>query len=197
MIGKLISETGRELDAAASLSRHGKRFELIFESSGESGRRNGDYMRAFQIAIERLAALGATLTDGRVESRTTREMKPADKRLGGEDAPYPIRLAKLIDLPGFAKRLRSSGAKIGNAAGRGGNTTKRIALEFSLPTKLSRGFEVVREHLFGSPIGDRAAKATPPLPPLTRAAVKKAVRQFDELGRDRFLEQHGYGEAST
>lgn len=34
-------------------------------------------------------------------------------------------------------------------------------------------------------------------PDVTAADVEAAVREFDEVGRDRFLEQHGYGEARS
>lgn len=95
-------------------------------------------MSAFEPGIARPARLRATLHDARLESRTTREMAPADKRLVPDPAPYPIRLAHVIDLPDFARQLHSAGAKVGNRAGRGGDPTRHIALEFSRP-KVSRG----------------------------------------------------------
>ncbi len=181
MIGKLTSDAGQELDAEASLSRNGTHFELTFESSGESGRRNGDYMRAFELAFKRLAALGATLLDGRVESRTTRDMTPAEKRLVIDHA-YPIMLASVGDLASFAQQLRSTGAKVGNHAGRGGNTTKRIALEFSLLDDLGGGVEAAYDRVFKPPARLTSLAATAPEAPLnTWWAATPGERHWLEL----------------
>jgi len=128
----LLNDAGERLDAEVSLRQVGTNFELTFESSGESGRRNGQYRQAFELALRRLSLLNAVLHDARVESRVTRDWEPEAKRLELRDAQYPLPLSALTDINGFARGLRSSAARIGNVSGRGGNTTKRVTLAFAV-----------------------------------------------------------------
>lgn len=151
MIAKLRTDTGRELDARASLAKAGRVFQLTFESSGEAGRRNGDYREAFELAIKRLAALRATLHDGRVESRRTRDWSPAEKRLVVDQNPYPVELSTVPEISTFAKSLRAAGAKVGRAGDHGGNPTKRITLDFSLPEGFADESQATTSILFGEP----------------------------------------------
>jgi hypothetical protein len=132
MNSTMLDDQGEELDANVSLVRTGSDYELTFESSGESGKRNGQYKQAFDLAIKRLRALNAVLQDARVESRVTRDWDIAQKRLALRNANYPVRLSE-VEPSTFAAQLRSAGAKVGNASGRGGNPNKRIALLFSVP----------------------------------------------------------------
>jgi hypothetical protein len=148
MNGTLRDDLGVELDAAASLTQTGKRYQLTFESSGESGRRNSDYTRAFELAMERLALLGAVLQDGRVESRTTRDWAAPQKRLY-VDYAYPISLSRIVDIATFARDLRAAGAKVGRKTTHGGNPTKRITLELTFPTAFAGGLEGAYQAVFG------------------------------------------------
>lgn len=150
MNGKMLADGGQELDSKISLVIAGSHFQLTFESSGESGRRNGQYRQAFELALTRLASLGAVIHDGRVESRITRDWDPANKRLLVAYAPYPVQLSTIADLVVFAKDLRTAGAKVGNSTGRGGNPTKRITLEFSLPVDFDGELAEVAGSLFGT-----------------------------------------------
>ena len=147
----MLADSGKELDSVVSLVMTGSHYQLTFESSGESGRRNGQYRQVFELALIRLASLGAVIHDGRVESRVTRDWDAADKRLLVTYAPYPVQLSTIADLVVFAKDLRTAGARVGNNSGRGGNPTKRISLEFSLPASFEGALTEVAGNLFGLP----------------------------------------------
>ncbi len=150
MIWNIRTDAGQELNAKASLSQTADGFQLTFESSGESGRRNGDYKEAFALALQRLRSLAAVLKDGRVESRITRGWDPQQKRLVLRGWPYPIELTRVDDIVRFATELRAAGAKVGHTGRGPGNPTKRIALDFALPPTFDGGLQRVGEEVFGT-----------------------------------------------
>jgi len=147
---KLRTDAGYELDAKASLTKSGSRFELTFQSSGESGRRNRDYAAAFELGLKRIAALGAILQDARVESRVTKDWPAEDKRIHAKHAEYPLDLVRIADVGALATNLRT-GRSQGWYLGKRRQSDRRITLEFPLPTTSAADVVSVANALFGGP----------------------------------------------
>lgn len=146
---KLRTDDGRELNSNVSLRPGDIGFELIFESSGESGKRNPDYKEAFELAIRRLAALDAQLLDARVESRNTAKLPVDERRIKVPNLSYPVALKTVVSVGDFARKLRSAGKDVAKAGERGGNPTKRIALDFVLPASISDAHTLLQTKLIG------------------------------------------------
>jgi hypothetical protein len=134
---QVLDAEGRLLDAAFSAEPEGDRIALIMESrsgraAGRPGR-NADYNPALTLLLERLARLGATLTDALVDSRRTQALGIAEeqRRLITE----PIRLALVPNMEALRVGMGTAQAKIAQEPGasKGGNSTKRIRLRLDIP----------------------------------------------------------------
>jgi hypothetical protein len=130
----LIDDSGRELDADYQVEADSGHLALVLESSeGGENARNPDYNQALLSLLRRLGALDATLSDGLVDSRTTRKLglPEADRRF----IHAPIRIALEPDLEALRKRLGTAQSKVAQSPGvtRTGNATRRIRLRVSDP----------------------------------------------------------------
>jgi hypothetical protein len=123
-----ISERGRVIRAEYTVEELDGQATLVLES--RSGRRrNPDYHRALLLLLERLAAMGATLHNGIVDSTVSRS-RPFDERvLRLPDRSYPIALKEVDNMEALRIALGAAQVHVAQESGaRGGNRTKRIRL---------------------------------------------------------------------
>src|SRR4051794_40992284 len=102
---KVHDDRGVELDATFAVTRTGTGCVLTFESKGPGGPdgRNTQYNLGLELLIARLGALGATLDDARLASRTVRHEPEVERRLDLPNA-YPIPLST-VDAAAFQRLL--------------------------------------------------------------------------------------------
>lgn len=134
---KVFDEGGRELDATFSVTCTGKKGDLIFESRGgqraATDARNVDYNPGLELILRRLQRLGASLEDIHVESKATLRMALPQRQVRIPEHPYPVVLERVEDIRALRVALGRAQAAVGQAPGaRGGNSTKRIRVTFSL-----------------------------------------------------------------
>ncbi|RJO78861.1 HNH endonuclease [Nocardia panacis] len=132
---KVIDSLGRPLNAEYSVETDDGRLALILESSSGRGkgrtRRNGDYGSALELLLDRLKQQAAVLVSALVDSRNTRSLPVADRRL----IDKPVELAGVTDIPKLCKDLRNAQRPIGrkSEATTHGNSVKRIRLILNVP----------------------------------------------------------------
>ncbi|MFD0687368.1 DUF3883 domain-containing protein [Actinomadura fibrosa] len=134
-----LADDGEKLDAEYSVEVEpgGRHLSLVLESqSGANhGRghpaRNSDYLRTLDLLLVRLKRLNAVLVDGLVDTRATRSLPEADRRL----FPAAIRLADEHDLKDLRVLLCRAQREVGREPGapQGRNNTKRIRLRLQVP----------------------------------------------------------------
>ena len=196
----VLTEDGRRLDAEYSVvAEDSELLSLVMESSSGTRSstnrvpRNVDYRQALEVLLRRLKARDAVLVSGVVDSRVTATLPADERRL----FPEPITLAEADDIPALRRQLCTAQSKIGQAPGasKGGNGTKRIRLELSVPRYQATGadaerlakdlaaptpVQVVERHdvLVSSP---QAPTTTPPAVGsagyVTDAILRKAIEQ--------------------
>lgn len=127
---------GVEIDAAFTVESTGAvATSVVIESAGGTAgspsARNLQYLAGFDLILQRLAALGATLVDTYVDTRSTSGLTVADRRLDpGAGTAYPIELASVDDLGAIRRAMLHSMAHVGRASSAkgGGNQRKRTRL---------------------------------------------------------------------
>jgi hypothetical protein len=129
---KIYNDEGVALDADASVEVTGSFATVTFESRGPG--RNIEYIPAFELVFRRLAKVKATLHDALVVSRETKLLQESERR-AKPGLDYPIALADGAQAVELAASIRSAAARIGQAPDvkGGGNPTKRIAIQVTIP----------------------------------------------------------------
>jgi hypothetical protein len=129
-------DNGEVLDAEFSVVQDGGRLDLILESAGGASAdrpaRNTDYRTTLDALLARLRGLEAVIVDAVVDSRYTRQARipAAERRL----IDSPIHLVDVDDLEVLRLQLTSRQTHVGQAPdARGGNSTKRIRLQLTVP----------------------------------------------------------------
>lgn len=124
-------------DATFSVGRSNDSTFMIFESRGPN--RNTDYHPGLESLLNNLADLDASLVAAVLDTQQTRDLKYEDRQLILEDHKYPVILREVPDLNQLRRDLTSSAGSTGTSRGKdkGGNPTKRIRLELSLPGELT------------------------------------------------------------
>lgn len=122
---------GKPLDATFRLERVGNAMTIVFESRGgtrgSAAERNVDYNQGLELILDRLGKLGIAIADVLVESKTTANLTPEERRVHVEGERLPIVVTNAAAL---RKKLSAAQARVGRAEGAkgGGNQTKRIRL---------------------------------------------------------------------
>lgn len=123
--GSLLDSTFRVETAV------GEPTSIFVESSGGSRKtsgRNLDYVEGLDLVLERLANLGALLTDAYVDSTQTRSLPLGERRVIDSGAQLPLDLTQ-CELVTLRKSLRRNMARVGQQPGaKGGNSTKALRL---------------------------------------------------------------------
>jgi hypothetical protein len=124
---KIKDDAGRSLKAQVSLSVEKDLAAIVIESRGAG--RNKDYIPAFDLLFQRLAANSAELLGVELASRE------ATKPLTVGGRTWPVRLTPSESAETMANAIRNAAAAAGRRPGaRGsGNTTKRLRILFRLP----------------------------------------------------------------
>lgn len=132
----------RYIDSRFEVTGFGTELLVIQRSMG--GNVNRDYILGFKTLLERLAELDARLIKASLATRVVQ------KDLVAEGFELPLRMSS-ADIECLRKALHRSMTKTGQRKGAsGGNPTKRLALEISLPKGLSTE-EARRFIQFGRP----------------------------------------------
>jgi hypothetical protein len=119
------------LDATFSIGTHASGIFLLFESRGPQ--RNTEYAEGLEAALYSLADVDATLTSISVASSDSRRLPVAQRQLLLPHTPCPFPLRSVFDIPALRREIGSCAAAVGRAAETGGNSTKKLRIEFSLP----------------------------------------------------------------
>lgn len=154
---RTLERDGEEIDATFVVDGDlGVPTGVVINSSGGTkgteSARNLDYVAGFDLVLERLRALRATVLDVHIDTTRTRDLKLADRRLTPGSLTYPIDLSEITDLSATRQSLLQSMAKVGQAPGAtgGGNQRKRTRIVIALP-----------EEWTVSELADALAKGTP------------------------------------
>ncbi len=124
------------LDATFSVGRVAEKTFLIYESKGPD--RNTDYLVGLESLLCSLANIDCSLVDAVLDTEVTKDIALPGRRLFPSGYRYPLRLREVGDLMSFRRALTLSIAATGSARARGGgNPTKRIRLELSVPDELT------------------------------------------------------------
>jgi len=161
-------EDGVEVDATFSVETTGTTpTSVIIESAGGTAgtkdARNTEYVRGFDLVLQRLAGIGAQLVDAYIDTRRTAGLTVSDRRLGpGEGLSYPVPMAAGVDLEDMRRSMLRSMAKAGRTSGTkgGGNARKRARLIVHVPaqwTAASLADALANGHRMADADGGRAA----------------------------------------
>jgi transcriptional regulator of acetoin/glycerol metabolism len=151
---------GKPLDATFRLERVGNAMTIVFESRGgtrgSAAERNVDYNQGLELILDRLGKLGIAIADVLVESKTTANLTPEERRVHVEGERLPIVVTNAAAL---RKKLSAAQARVGRAEGAkgGGNQTKRIRLYLTEASARLAAGELLRalEQREIQPIGGR------------------------------------------
>jgi hypothetical protein len=127
---RVIDQNGAVLDAEFSVESYSDTQTIVLESAGGPGSRPArDYREALGLLLIRLAAIGAILTDGAVDSRVARALPYNQRRLVlRHGRKYPINL-RSVDLDDLRRAIGAAQEHVGQKPGAtSGNRTKRIRL---------------------------------------------------------------------
>jgi len=146
-----IAYNGGVLDAEFAVEEVEGQSTLVLES--RSGRhRNPDYHKALLLLLSRLAEMGATLTNGIVDSTVSRTRPFSERVLHIPGTPYPIPLGNEEDMEALRLAIGAAQVDVAQQSGAiGGNRTKRIRLYLKginaegLETRLAGGGEESEE----------------------------------------------------
>lgn len=202
---RAVTDDGRVLDAEYTVETEPDSglLSLVLESSSGSSTtrapRNAEYRPALRLLLERLKARRAVMEDGLVDSRVTRSLPEAERRLFTE----PIRLADVHDVQALRRRLCTAQTTVGQSpiATKGGNATKRIRLRLTVPGYTSADAARLASDL-AAPIGQEPRTVfTPPASPLNRWWEEDPAERFwmeitdrPDLGSNlRALQHNGTG----
>jgi len=122
---------GKPLDATFRLERLGNTMTIVFESRGgtrgSAAERNVDYNQGLELLLARLKRLEIAIADVQVESKTTANLAPEERRVHVEGEDFPI---MVTDATALRRKLSAAQARVGRAEGAkgGGNQTKRIRI---------------------------------------------------------------------
>ena len=124
---RLLDERGALLGARFSVEPYHSVQSVVLESAGGSA--TAEYRRALELLLRRLRSVGAVLTDGIVDSRVTRALPDAERRLVlRHGRKYPISLGT-VDVEELRLAIGAAQEHVGQRAGAtAGNRTKRIRL---------------------------------------------------------------------
>ena len=165
---------GRILDAQVSLEASGDVHELVIESRGPG--RNTDYIPAFRLLLERMAAASAELLSAELATNEAQGELEVPKRR------WPIWLKPAEDVGQLASALTKSAAAAGRAPGaRGsGNPTKRLRVRFRLPVGVVASLADVIDRIVGpGATADAAAgRGTAKMTPRERQETLEADRRL-------------------
>ncbi|NLE79673.1 MAG: DEAD/DEAH box helicase family protein [Rhodococcus sp.] len=139
------TEGGVDVDATFSVETTGTvpTSVVIMAAGGTKGTedaRNTEYVRGFDLVLQRLAGIGAQLVDAYVDSQRTAGLTVADRRLDlGDGVTYPVPLAAGTDLEAARKSMLRSMMQVGRgpASKGGGNARKRMRLIIHVPPQWS------------------------------------------------------------
>lgn len=134
-----FSRSGQEIDATFSVEgRDGRPTSVLVESAGGSrgsaSARNVDYVDGFDLLLQRLGVIRATVLDIYIDTAGTRDLTLAERRLDPAGRSYPIELADIADLVELRRALLRSMTKAGRRpdSSGGGNARKRTRLVISV-----------------------------------------------------------------
>jgi hypothetical protein len=105
---------------------------ILWHSRGTTGGTRA-YRAGLEAVLARLAGRGLVITAAYLDTRTTRDRSPAERRLAVRGLAYPIDPAEL-DPADLRARLATAAAQCCRPAGAkgGGNTTRQIRLYVSI-----------------------------------------------------------------
>lgn len=186
----MISDSGQPIEAKFELEGGGSSFSLVFKADGGSGenRLNRDYGLGFEILMQRLSSIAASLDGAYLDSSLARKLDIKERRLGPVERTFlpgtdirelcsSIRRdAAAFNVPGARKTRRTTGKK-------GGSQTRRLLLKLSTP--LAYDVSTLRAYLdngFGGEV-ERMRMA----PSETVAAFNRwleMLRTGEQVGKD-------------
>ncbi len=178
---KVRDDDGTLLDATFTVEVSGASIDVCFESKGGTAgtpsARNTDYNLGLQRLLERLAVLGARVTDAVVDSQSTRHVQVADRRLQIDGYPFDIRLHEVRDFRALRIAMGRAQQQVGRKPGaRGsGNPQKRVRITLAgLPTASPS----VLEEMVGGPSAMPAAVARAAAEAVERAQARARGQGF-------------------
>src|ERR1051326_3908765 len=135
---KVVEEDGQTRIAEFNVETIDESLTLVLESAGgatKSGNaRNQDYVAALRLILERLRDLGAEILDAVVDSRVTRDIPIANRRLHLRGRGYPVVLTDERNLEDLRLAITTAEGRIGQGEGvQGGDKRKRIRLTLDVP----------------------------------------------------------------
>jgi hypothetical protein len=185
----VFDDEGTPLQATCSIDRTADGWAITMHSRGGSkdgpDARNPGYRQGLEQILTRLAGSDATLTDALLDSQPVRHLPAANRRLV-DGLPRVLQEIEPNDLAGElmrgAARITPEGPKAS-----GGNPTKRIRLELTLP-----GFEAWRDVVSFVAGEDGTRKTRPsrtfvPANELTVEDIDAAITYARSIGRNEIL----------
>ena len=128
-------EAGHEVDATFLVEgSDGRPTSVVIESAGgakSSGQaRNLDYVRGWDLLLQRLTVAGAKVADVHIDTTTTKDLTLTQRRLDPDGGSYPISLEEVADLEELRRALLRSMQRVGQSpdAKGGGNARRRTRL---------------------------------------------------------------------
>lgn len=122
---------GKPLDATFRLERFENRMTIVVDSRGgtrgSAAERNVDYNQGLELILARLKKLEIAIADVQVDSKTTANLAPEERRVHVDGEEFPI---MVTDATALRRKLSAAQARVGRAEGAkgGGNQTKRIRI---------------------------------------------------------------------
>jgi hypothetical protein len=132
---KVIDFDGTVLDATFSLQPpEDGAVSIVFESSGGRAggpnQRNLEYRRGLSVILERLQAMGATITEIRVETERTRTLPSDDQRVILDGRTFPLHLSTVgEDVESLRRAISRFARRVGQDAdklSRSGGSSRRL-----------------------------------------------------------------------
>lgn len=173
-----VTDAGEVLLADFSVEGAWPRFEVTFESKDGHGR-NSHYEQGFELVLERLSALNATLIEARITSDRVMALAA-----GGEDTSFQpagmVLPAGLQDQSASTLRraLVLAGSRIGVTATGNGNTTRRMTITVELAGGALTLLEL-EERLAGSEVAPPRETADPTMPQQTLSPPLSLVTDLE------------------
>ncbi|NLD75051.1 MAG: DEAD/DEAH box helicase family protein, partial [Acidimicrobiales bacterium] len=128
-------ESGVEVDATFVVEgSEGRPTSVVIESAGGTKNsdqaRNHEYVRGWDLLLQRLRSIGAKVADVHIDTTATKDLTLAQRRLDPNDDGYPLDLDEVADLEELRKALLRSMQKAGQGPDTkgGGNARKRTRL---------------------------------------------------------------------
>ena len=130
-VTQIYRDDGTPIDASFIVEQRAGHMYVIVESrggtKGTKDERNTEYAEGLDLLLSRLKRLDNRILDALVDSTSTRELPPEQRRLILNGEPYPLTIDDASDL---RRRLTRAAARVGREPGAkgAGNQTKRLRL---------------------------------------------------------------------